>query len=91
MAESYEDWMKQVHAAFESLIMPLADWQALGKFDYRSEFDAGATPGDAATKANRHWWLEWNRSLKQECPQNPDCWLPRGHQGLCQSAHQQAS
>lgn len=35
-------------------------------------------------KANRFWWHEQNKSLKGDCRLTPDCWLPRGHQGLCQ-------
>jgi len=38
MADSYKEWMNEVHAAFDSMIMPLADWHALGAFDYRSEY-----------------------------------------------------
>ena len=45
---------------------------------------------EAAMKANRHWWYEWNKSLKQECRQTKDCWLPRGHQGQCQPARDEA-
>jgi len=84
VADSYEQWMSEVRAAFDSLDMPMADWQVIGFFDYRREFDAGIKPQDAATKANRHWWHEWNKSLKQHCPETKDCWLPRGHQGQCQ-------
>ena len=84
MADAYLEWMKEVRTAFESLNVPMADWQLIGYFDYRREFDAGVKPQDAATKANRHWWHEWNKSLKQHCPQTDDCWLPRGHQGVCQ-------
>jgi hypothetical protein len=84
MADSYEEWMKEVHAAFESLNVPMADWEAIGIFDYRSEYDAGVKPDDAAKKANRHWWQQWNKSLKQDCRQSKDCWLPSGHQGQCQ-------
>ncbi len=83
MPDSYAQWMKEVRAVLDSLIMPMADWQEIGAFDYRSEYDAGVKPNDAATKANRHWWREWNKSLKQECRQTQDCWLPRGHQGRC--------
>ena len=35
-------------------------------------------------KANRFWWHEQNKSLKQDCRSTPNCWLPRGHQGPCQ-------
>jgi hypothetical protein len=84
MPESYEDWMKQVRAALDSLDMPMANWQAIGRFDYRSEYAAGVKPEDAALKANRLWWLEWHKSLKQDCQETPDCWLPRSHQGRCE-------
>ncbi len=84
MASSYEEWMNEVRAAFDSLDMPMADWQVIGAFDYRGEYDAGVKPDDAARKANRYWWHEWNKSLKQNCRQRQDCWLPHGHQGECQ-------
>ena len=84
MAESYEEWMNEVRASFGSMVMPMSDWHVLGAFDYRREYDAGVKPGDAAMKANRQWWHEWNKSLKQECRQSDDCWLPRGHEGQCQ-------
>ncbi len=84
MAESYEEWMKKVRVAFDSLDAPMADWQLIGAFDYRSEYDAGVKPDYAAMKANRQWWYEWNKSLKTDCHQTKDCWLPRGHHGQCQ-------
>jgi len=90
MPLSFEEWMKQVRLAFESLDMPMADWHVIGVFDYRSEFDAGVKPADAARKANRYWWQEWNKSLNQDCRQSNDCWLPRGHQGQCQSVAENA-
>lgn len=84
MAESYEKWRNEVRVAFDSLNLPAADWQAVGVFDYRKEYDAGVKPQDAAMKANRYWWREWNKSLNQDCRKTDDCWLPRGHQGQCQ-------
>ena len=84
MPEPYEEWMKQVGVAFDSLNMPMADWQLLGSFDYRGEYEAGLSPEQAARKANRYWWLEWHKSLKQDCRQTNGCWLPRGHQGECE-------
>jgi hypothetical protein len=84
MTQSYEEWMKRVRATFESLSLPAADWQAIGAFDYRTEYDAGVSPEDAATKANHQWWREWNQSLNQDCRETQDCWLPRGHEGRCQ-------
>jgi hypothetical protein len=84
MAYSYEEWMSKVRAAFDSMNTPMADWQLIGAFDYQREFNAGVKPNDAAMKANRHWWHEWNKSLKQDCRQSKDCWLPHGHQGHCE-------
>ncbi len=88
MNESYEKWMIEVRAAFDSLSLPATGWQAIGAFDYRSEYDAGVKPKEAAIKANRHWWREWNKSLNQECRKTKDCWFPRGHQGQCQSVEE---
>jgi hypothetical protein len=84
MPASFEEWMKEVRAAFGALSLPAKDWQALGAFDYRREYEAGVTPADAAAKANRHWWLEWNKSLNQDCRRSKNCWLPRGHRDQCQ-------
>ena len=84
MANTYEEWMKEVRAAFDLLDMPMADWQVIGVFDYRGEYEARAKPEEAAQKANRYWWQEWNKSLNQECLNSKDCWLPRGHEGECQ-------
>ena len=83
--------MNEVRAAFDSLNMPMTDWQVIGAFDYRSEYNAGVKPDDAAMKANRYWWREWNKSLKQDCLLAKDCWLPRGHQGQCQTVAEEAS
>ena len=63
--------------------MSMNDWQGNWLFDLRAEYDAG-TKADAAMKANRFWWHEQNKALKQDCRATPDCWLPRGHQGVCQ-------
>jgi hypothetical protein len=84
MDKSYEEWMGEVRATFKSLNLPAADWQAIGAFDYRTEYDAGASPRHAATKANHQWWHQWNKSLNQDCRETEDCWLPRGHEGQCQ-------
>ena len=44
---------------------------------------------DAAMKANRFWWHEQNKSLKQDCRVTPNCWLP--HQGECQAVSSNAT
>lgn len=80
----YEHWLTEVKAALEAVNMPMADWQGVWPFDFRAEYDAGAKPDDTAMKANRYWWREQNKSLKQDCRETDACWLPRGHQGDCQ-------
>ena len=92
MAESYDEWMNKVRAALDSLNLPMADWQVIGAFDYRSEYEAGVKPDDAAMKANRYWRHGWNKSLRrQDCLLTNDCWLPRGHQGQCQPVAEESS
>lgn len=81
---AYEQWLVDVREALNSINMSLEDWQSIWPFDFRSEYDSGTRPGDAAAKANRHWWLQQNKSLKQECIRNAQCWLPRAHPGECQ-------
>jgi hypothetical protein len=66
--------------------MLMDDWQKRWPFDFQGEYKAGATADDAALKANRFWWHEQNKSLKQDCRLTLNCWLPRGHQGACQPA-----
>jgi hypothetical protein len=80
----YEKWLDDVKGALRSVNMPFDDWQSRWHFDLRREFESGAKADDAAMKANRFWWREQNKSLKQDCRKTPDCWLPRGHQGACQ-------
>lgn len=84
MADAYEVWLDQVRDALHSINMSMEDWQCIWSFDFPREHKAGTTPGDAAMKANRFWWHEQNKSLKQDCRMTPNCWLPRGHQGECQ-------
>jgi hypothetical protein len=84
MADVYEVWLDQVRVALGSINMAMEDWQQRWSFDFHREHDAGTTPDEAAMKANRFWWREQNRSLKQDCRQTKDCWLQRGHQGRCQ-------
>jgi len=84
MADAYEVWIGEVQRALGSINMSIDDWQSLWPFDFQAEYKAGTKADDAAMKANRFWWHEQNRSLKQDCRLNPDCWLPRAHQGSCQ-------
>jgi len=87
MADSYEIWFEEVKDALRSINMPIEDWQGVWPFDFSGEHDEGATPDDAAMKANRYWWHQQNKSLKQDCQRTPSCWLPRDHQGKCQPVY----
>ena len=85
---TYEIWLEEVKDALRSINMPMEDWQGVWPFDFSGEHDAGATPDEAAMKANRYWWHRQNKSLKQDCQKTPNCWLPRDHQGKCQPAYE---
>jgi hypothetical protein len=85
---TYEIWLEEVKDALHSINMPMEDWQGVWPFDFSGEHDAGATPGEAAMKANRYWWREQNKSLKQDCQKVPGCWLPRAHQAECQPQYE---
>ena len=84
MPETYDGWLNEVRTALQSINMPLDEWQRTRPFDFTREYEAGTDPGLAAEKANRFWWFEQNKALKQDCRLTPNCWLPRGHQGRCQ-------
>lgn len=84
MLGKYEVWLKDVQQALSSINMTAEDWQKVWPFDFKAEFIAGTSANDAAAKANRFWWHEQNKALKQDCERTPNCWLPRAHQGECQ-------
>jgi hypothetical protein len=81
MADAYGVWLHQVRDALRSVNIHIEDWQGVWPFDFSAEYEAGANPDAAALKANRFWWREQNKSMKQDCQKTPGCWLPRGHQG----------
>jgi hypothetical protein len=87
MADEYEVWLDQVKDALRSINIRMEDWQGIWSFDFSAEHKSGTTPDAAAMNANRFWWREQNRSLRQECNTTPGCWLPRGHQGECQPSY----
>jgi hypothetical protein len=68
MADAYEVWLDQVRDALRSINMAMEDWQPIWLFDFPREHKSGATPDEAAMKANRYWWHRQNKSLKQDCP-----------------------
>lgn len=88
MTDAYEVWLDQVRDALRSINMSMEDWQRIWSFDFSAEYKAGTNPEAAAMKANRFWWREQNKSLKQDCQKTPGCWLPRGHQGGCQPTYE---
>jgi hypothetical protein len=89
MAETYEVWLEQVRHALRSINMHIEDWEGVWPFDFSAEYEAGTNPDAAAMKANRFWWREQNKSMKQDCQKTPACWLPQGHQGNCQPCYEQ--
>jgi len=84
MSSGYNKWIADIHEALRSINMSMDDWQSRWPFDFEAEYKAGTKADDAAMKANRFWWFEQNKSLKQNCRLTPNCWLPSGHQGTCQ-------
>jgi hypothetical protein len=88
MSNGYNDWIAEVNSALRSINMSMNDWQPRWPFDFEAEYKAGTKSDDAAMKANRFWWFEQNKSLKQNCRLTPNCWLPSGHQGACQPVTQ---
>ena len=88
MADAYEKWFDQVKEALHSINMNMSDWQPVWSFDFSAEYKAGTNPDAAAMKANRFWWREQNKSLKQDCAKMPGCWLPRGHRDDCQPCYE---
>jgi hypothetical protein len=89
MADAYEVWLDQVRDALRSINMRIEDWQGVWPFNFSAEYGAGTNPDATAIKANRFWWREQNKSMKQDCQKTPGCWLPKGHQGGCQPAYEQ--
>jgi hypothetical protein len=81
---TYESWLREVRATLASINMLLEDWQKQWAFDFEGQYSAGASPNEAAERANRFWWYKQNKVLKRECLQTPNCWLPREHSGDCQ-------
>jgi hypothetical protein len=86
--DTYQVWLSRVQAALQSINMQMEDWQPIWSFDFPREHKAGTTADEAAMKANRFWWREHNKSLRQDCQKTPGCWLPQAHQGECQPTYE---
>ena len=83
MTETFEIWLREVEDALRSINMTISIWQPRWAFDFHAEYNADTKADDAAMKANRFWWREQNKALKQDCQATPNCWLRRGHKGVC--------
>ena len=46
--------------------MRIEDWQGVWPFNFSAEYEAGTNPDAAAIKANRFWWREQNKYMKQD-------------------------
>ncbi|HWR34375.1 MAG TPA: hypothetical protein VN622_00720 [Clostridia bacterium] len=79
----YASWIDEVRLALSAINMPLDEWQRCWRFDFEREYSAGVEPSAAAEKANRYWWRRQNEAINQSCPKQANCWLPRGHSGVC--------
>jgi hypothetical protein len=90
MSKAYEVWIGEVQGALRSINMSIGDWQTRWPFDFQAEYKAGIKANDAAMKANRFWWQQQNKSLKQDCRLTSTCWLPRAHQGPCQPVNSES-
>jgi len=84
MKSPYDIWISDVRSALQSINMPMDEWQNNWRFDFEHEYKTGSDSSQAAEKANRYWWYEQNKALRQECRRTPHCWLPQNHQGECQ-------
>ncbi len=84
METQFDNWLRQVRVALDSINMPMDNWHRSWPFDFDHEFKVGTVPRDAAMKANKFWWQQQNRAIGQDCRKIQDCWLPRGHEGECE-------
>jgi hypothetical protein len=82
---NYDQWLAKVQESLSSISMKLDDWQHRWTFDFMAQYKGGVQPGDAAVAANRFWWYEQNKAIGANCQKSVRCWLPRNHQGSCQS------
>jgi hypothetical protein len=80
----FGNWLEGVREALASMSLDAPDWQAKWPYDFRRAFDAGVSSRDAALSANRWWFHQQNKAIRQECEKVANCWLPRGHQGACE-------
>lgn len=54
----YKTWLDDVQDTLTAMDIEMEAWQENWEFDFRGEFDRGATPRDAALTAYDFWWHE---------------------------------
>ncbi|HET7439818.1 MAG TPA: hypothetical protein VFJ47_00835 [Terriglobales bacterium] len=54
----YWTWLREVKNLLEGMNTEMGPWLENWDFDFREEYDAGATPDEAATRAHDYWWQQ---------------------------------
>jgi hypothetical protein len=54
----YWTWMNEVKNLLGGMHTEMGPWLENWDFDFRAEYDAGATPDDAAMRAHDYWWQQ---------------------------------
>jgi hypothetical protein len=59
----WEAWYVEVRECLREINMPLDVWQKTFPYSLRAEFENGAKPSEAASRANEHYWNEQEKVL----------------------------
>jgi hypothetical protein len=54
----YWTWIREVESFLQSMHMEPGAWQENWDYDFRKEYDSGATAHDAALHAHDFWWQQ---------------------------------
>ncbi len=52
----YHDWRIELHDILLARGMDVEAWSENWAYDFRRDYDAGATPAESAERASDHWW-----------------------------------
>ncbi|PYX91182.1 MAG: hypothetical protein DMG71_20800 [Acidobacteria bacterium] len=52
----YRTWLGEVQKDLQTMHMEMNGWRKNWEYDFRKEYDAHATPHDAAIHAHDFWW-----------------------------------
>lgn len=52
----YKTWLHDVQSFLTAMDMELDAWEKNWDYDFRKEYDAGASALDAAVRAHDFWW-----------------------------------